>query len=140
MRAIPKDLRTANSAIFFFFNDTATTEIYTLSLHDALPISAEVARVSLAADRHVQHRRPARPSLRVEVHELVDDWRLLGAEGRGHACRRFQLAAVPLTIGKGERVRQEPLVAGDRQRGRRVHAAREQYYGGLHLTRLAWHP
>src|SRR2546430_15491838 len=27
---------------FFFFNDTATTEIYTLSLHDALPISAAV--------------------------------------------------------------------------------------------------
>src|SRR5690554_7678690 len=27
---------------FFFFNDTATTEIYTLSLHDALPISAGV--------------------------------------------------------------------------------------------------
>src|SRR5258708_32437735 len=27
------------SFIFFFFNDTATTEIYTLSLHDALPIS-----------------------------------------------------------------------------------------------------
>src|SRR3712207_8006996 len=26
---------------FFFFNDTATTEIYTLSLHDALPISAD---------------------------------------------------------------------------------------------------
>src|SRR3712207_7816702 len=28
------------SDIFFFFNDTATTEIYTLSLHDALPILA----------------------------------------------------------------------------------------------------
>src|SRR5260370_31681829 len=28
------------SMLFFFFNDTATTEIYTLSLHDALPISA----------------------------------------------------------------------------------------------------
>src|SRR6476661_11095393 len=27
------------SSFFFFFNDTATTEIYTLSLHDALPIS-----------------------------------------------------------------------------------------------------
>src|SRR2546425_10492712 len=27
---------------FFFFNDTATTEIYTLSLHDALPIFVEV--------------------------------------------------------------------------------------------------
>src|SRR5690349_25148807 len=29
---------------FFFFNDTATTEIYTLSLHDALPISASTIR------------------------------------------------------------------------------------------------
>src|SRR5256885_3437678 len=28
---------------FFFFNDTATTEIYTLSLHDALPISVTLA-------------------------------------------------------------------------------------------------
>src|SRR5260221_7820311 len=31
--------RVACMCIFFFFNDTATTEIYTLSLHDALPIS-----------------------------------------------------------------------------------------------------
>src|SRR3712207_8288041 len=30
-------------ALFFFFNDTATTEIYTLSLHDALPISSAEA-------------------------------------------------------------------------------------------------
>src|SRR3712207_7115590 len=30
--------------MFFFFNDTATTEIYTLSLHDALPISASRSR------------------------------------------------------------------------------------------------
>src|SRR2546429_8121422 len=29
--------------LFFFFNDTATTEIYTLSLHDALPISSCLA-------------------------------------------------------------------------------------------------
>src|SRR2546430_4381165 len=29
----------ASRCLFFFFNDTATTEIYTLSLHDALPIS-----------------------------------------------------------------------------------------------------
>src|SRR3712207_9349918 len=33
-----------NNLFFFFFNDTATTEIYTLSLHDALPISAAVSR------------------------------------------------------------------------------------------------
>src|SRR5438552_18847927 len=33
--------------LFFFFNDTATTEIYTLSLHDALPISiVETLRLS----------------------------------------------------------------------------------------------
>src|SRR5437868_9939016 len=31
--------------VFLFFNDTATTEIYTLSLHDALPILAARARV-----------------------------------------------------------------------------------------------
>src|SRR6266853_6210632 len=33
---------------FFFFNDTATTEIYTLSLHDALPISCQKRRQALA--------------------------------------------------------------------------------------------
>src|SRR2546426_12345911 len=32
-------IRTPTLFSFFFFNDTATTEIYTLSLHDALPIS-----------------------------------------------------------------------------------------------------
>ena len=32
--------------VFFFFNDTATTEIYTLSLHDALPISGYREHVS----------------------------------------------------------------------------------------------
>src|SRR5437588_12556177 len=31
-------------SFFFFFNDTATTEIYTLSLHDALPISTHLFR------------------------------------------------------------------------------------------------
>src|SRR5258708_21595822 len=37
-------------AFFFFFNDTATTEIYTLSLHDALPIfkaGNELARIGI---------------------------------------------------------------------------------------------
>src|SRR2546430_16841873 len=35
---------------FFFFNDTATTEIYTLSLHDALPISRSTLRLSWRAN------------------------------------------------------------------------------------------
>src|SRR5258708_24509107 len=34
-------------SLFFFFNDTATTEIYTLSLHDALPIFLKAARLFL---------------------------------------------------------------------------------------------
>src|SRR2546422_7090884 len=38
---------------FFFFNDTATTEIYTLSLHDALPISCAVAIGDDATARHL---------------------------------------------------------------------------------------
>src|SRR5258706_11593973 len=40
----------ANALFFFFFNDTATTEIYTLSLHDALPISTRHRR-SIGARR-----------------------------------------------------------------------------------------
>src|SRR5947209_14929524 len=44
-------------SFFFFFNDTATTEIYTLSLHDALPIfalRAGRAAQSRAARRHAR--------------------------------------------------------------------------------------
>src|SRR5688572_31611943 len=36
--------------IFFFFNDTATTEIYTLSLHDALPIYTAPDRQAMLVD------------------------------------------------------------------------------------------
>src|SRR3712207_7980872 len=36
--------------MFFFFNDTATTEIYTLSLHDALPISTAAAMSAAGAE------------------------------------------------------------------------------------------
>src|SRR2546427_1306963 len=44
----------------FFFNDTATTEIYTLSLHDALPISAaDQARQREPEDRHDREQRVA---------------------------------------------------------------------------------
>src|SRR3712207_7436925 len=40
----------------FFFNDTATTEIYTLSLHDALPIFYRLAQESVTnARRHARH-------------------------------------------------------------------------------------
>src|SRR3712207_8007775 len=46
----------------FFFNDTATTEIYTLSLHDALPISGgrRSRRCSSAASSHASAGRRSR--------------------------------------------------------------------------------
>src|SRR2546430_8039040 len=43
---------------FFFFNDTATTEIYTLSLHDALPISRQRGDTAAGVERlELAHRR-----------------------------------------------------------------------------------
>src|SRR2546430_14493320 len=48
-------------ALFFFFNDTATTEIYTLSLHDALPISRERERSALGQVARREHRFPREP-------------------------------------------------------------------------------
>src|SRR2546426_6713746 len=56
---------------FFFFNDTATTEIYTLSLHDALPISVhERATVAVAEDGSVAdaHEDVALGVVRSEEH------------------------------------------------------------------------
>src|SRR5258707_3096661 len=52
-------------SIFFFFNDTATTEIYTLSLHDALPIShvlgaAPPGVLPQIADSHEEYDRSKR--------------------------------------------------------------------------------
>src|SRR5215211_9546282 len=43
---------------FFFFNDTATTEIYTLSLHDALPIFARQQVPQPDTVVHLPHLRP----------------------------------------------------------------------------------
>src|SRR2546422_6923731 len=57
---------------FFFFNDTATTEIYTLSLHDALPISSVAANHRAGAERPVdpggERRQQGGRRLRSEEH------------------------------------------------------------------------
>src|SRR5258705_9512836 len=70
------------TSFFFFFNDTATTEIYTLSLHDALPISCayiagaesqkvvdeNASRVEIDNERVIVRRNVHCRSLRSEEH------------------------------------------------------------------------
>src|SRR2546430_3824432 len=54
---------TPRPSFFFFFNDTATTEIYTLSLHDALPIyddAAAACRKTIFRDHAVGNGKLAR--------------------------------------------------------------------------------
>src|SRR2546430_9168037 len=62
--------------VFFFFNDTATTEIYTLSLHDALPICCSIESfvirrstrsIEVGSDRMTRHgvRKKDRKSTRL---------------------------------------------------------------------------
>src|SRR2546426_7365258 len=72
-------------SFFFFFNDTATTEIYTLSLHDALPIWRDAAGHRLqriatvhrcsglggVGDQAVDHRERDRKSTRLNSSHLV---------------------------------------------------------------------
>src|SRR5215813_15322629 len=63
-------------SFFFFFNDTATTEIYTLSLHDALPISPaspaarlrRSKRLTIACSLSGARARSSLPSARSEEH------------------------------------------------------------------------
>src|SRR5476649_2708763 len=60
--------------LFFFFNDTATTEIYTLSLHDALPISPFAHRADRCyrqSARALPHQRSDRKSTRLNSSHTV---------------------------------------------------------------------
>src|SRR6266850_2877434 len=58
--------------LFFFFNDTATTEIYTLSLHDALPICQACGNTTCwRSALPVAHRRADRKSTRLNSSHLV---------------------------------------------------------------------
>src|SRR6266511_6479481 len=104
--------------LFFFFNDTATTEIYTLSLHDALPICVKrgdlPGRAVLARPLllHLVH-------LRRIVHTGDVDPRLLAslgkrAEDRAGGDHRRADADAPLRRGDGARHRVHELEAASR--------------------------
>src|SRR2546421_7058427 len=59
--------------LFFFFNDTATTEIYTLSLHDALPIFSLQTTVDKIADKWADAQTKPIPPVRVKRGPVKDD-------------------------------------------------------------------
>src|SRR6266536_4679265 len=79
------------SIFFFFFNDTATTEIYTLSLHDALPIYDRQPRAWGPANRRVRsdpkHDSARRP---------LDD---RGRDSREDSARPYEPKETCLRIG-----------------------------------------
>src|SRR5437764_13729686 len=64
----------------FFFNDPATTEIYTLSLHDALPISItsiiliKLIRVSLGTVRHPRRFKIVVIDIQITLKQMLRDF------------------------------------------------------------------
>src|SRR2546430_5550378 len=94
-------------SFFFFFNDTATTEIYTLSLHDALPILTRSA--CSHSRRATRSGRPARrpggwPHTRSEEHtsELQSQsnlvCRLLLEKKKQYNCQLLSLLVLPRNV------------------------------------------
>src|ERR1041384_8406759 len=119
--------------LFFFFNDTATTEIYTLSLHDALPIWLRALAPEVPLRRRARHRH---------LHHLSG-----AADAAVHSARRHhpQLQARRFAVGADPHLSDVPhsvlhlaldgLLQGDpaRTRGMRAHRRRLALEGdGLH--------
>src|SRR5690242_21392965 len=71
----------------FVFNDTATTEIYTLSLHDALPICARELHVGVARLHAFAEQLGDLPAALEEAQRVVD---VVGQEARARALVRSE--------------------------------------------------
>src|SRR2546429_9271372 len=78
---------------FFFFNDTATTEIYTLSLHDALPISSRRWHQPTRQRRSLDYTivRPHRPGPCRRRHRLRSEEHTSELQSRLHLVCRLLL-------------------------------------------------
>src|SRR2546422_11373087 len=78
--------------LFFFFNDTATTEIYTLSLHDALPISGDAQQVQQSRGQFARELLPERQLTRGDdVRDLRSEEHTSELQSRLHLVCRLLL-------------------------------------------------
>src|SRR5690348_13867200 len=102
----------------FFFNDTATTEIYTLSLHDALPILNREAHGN--DQRRDQHRHPT------AFAEFLDDGHGENSGGKREADRREDQPVQPAAI-PGPRAPPVDAQADERERERQEHVDRIEH-------------
>src|SRR2546427_7671191 len=102
---------------FFFFNDTATTEIYTLSLHDALPISGRRAAGRTGAPRVAAGEDPRGQGRVGAASEGA------GGEGGGAGTGESGRARAARWLGQGRRA-EGP---GSRAGPARAHRAAELY-------------
>src|SRR6476620_12650232 len=90
---------------FFFFNDTATTEIYTLSLHDALPISISGLHLTVPAATRmhgisVLGHEVTLSGLAIDGAPLTDVRIGAGAKGSGGMSGRVELTDSALSGGQ----------------------------------------
>src|SRR2546427_12005228 len=98
MRVTQSRQRTSVRALFFFFNDTATTEIYTLSLHDALPIS-RVTKPSRTCTRPRLRLRASSSTraprcIRLGLREPESGFEATGRRGRVRSSWQYEGLAV----------------------------------------------
>src|SRR2546428_4936372 len=108
--------------IFFFFNDTATTEIYTLSLHDALPISLQRSGGSWYGHLRAHCRRRERAARRArqgrQTHGVVTATLTRSEEHTSELQSRSDLVCRLLL----EKKKKQPHRGVHRRRSRHDHA------------------
>src|SRR2546421_5722851 len=89
---------------FFFFNDTATTEIYTLSLHDALPISAPKAMLTVLLMK-MQENDFSHETMRDLVGEVAN---MISGNVRRDFGRDFVISVPSVLSGEKPQIRYKP--------------------------------
>src|SRR5688572_32385309 len=103
--------------LVFFFNDPATTEIYTLSLHDALPICAAGAQRGRAGDPRFLLRA------RLHPHRLADPYpresmRVKRSEEHTSELQSQSNLVCRLLLEKKKRQRQKEVASSDKDDSR----------------------